>query len=595
MHHVTDTLKSIFGHDNFRPGQEEIVSSVLQGEDVLAIMPTGGGKSLCYQLPALCREGVTLVISPLVALMQDQVAQLRQNGVEAGALTSANDPHENERIFSAIDEGRLKLLYMAPERIATSPQLLGRIGVSLLAVDEAHCVSQWGHDFRPDYLGIGALREALGNVQVAAFTATADAETRQEIIAKIFDAPPKQFLRGFDRPNLFLAFEPKASPKRQVADFVRARKGQSGIVYCSSRKKCEDYADHLRDQGINALAYHAGMDGEMRQIHQTRFSAEEDVVMVATLAFGMGVDKPDVRFVLHSDLPKTMENYYQEVGRAGRDALPADTLCLYGVDDIKLRRRQIDESDAPDARKRADHQRFNALLTLAEAALCRRQTLLGYFNERAEPCGNCDLCRNPRELFDATIAAQKACSVILRTGQLYGLEHLVSVLVGEATDKVRQQRHDQLPTFGVGNEFDKAQWRSIFRQLYAAGYVTVTIAQGSWQLMEEARPLLKGEEVLELRYPGKAAARQSTSRTKAAPIVLEDSADQELLVRLKKTRARFALEQKVPAYVIFPDRTLIEMAKARPANLGAMLELSGVGAKKLERYGEAFLTVIDRA
>lgn len=591
MQQARDLLKTVFGHDDFRPGQEEIVASVLGGDDVLAIMPTGGGKSLCYQLPALCGDGVTLVVSPLVALMNDQVAQLRQNGVEAGALTSNNTPEENERVFTALDDGSLKLLYMAPERIATSPGLLNRLKINLLAVDEAHCVSQWGHDFRPDYLGIGRLREALGGVQIAAFTATADEETRSEIISKLFSTEPRQFLHGFDRPNLFLAFEPKNNPKRQIADFVAARPDQAGIVYCSSRRKTEDLAEHLRGKGVNALAYHAGLDAERRHINQTRFSQEDAVVMTATIAFGMGVDKPDVRFVVHADLPKTMESYYQEIGRAGRDGLPADTLCLYGVDDIKLRRRQIDESDAPDPRKRADHQRLNALLTLAEAALCRRQTLLGYFDEPTEPCGHCDLCKNPRQMFDATQSAQKALSAMLRTGQIYGLEHLVSVLVGEETERVLAQRHNQLPTFGVGTEFDKSQWRSLFRQLYAAGYANVAIAQGSWQVCEKARPVLRGEEILELRFPDKQAERKKAS-TRSAPIELSDAADQELLKALKACRTNLARTQNVPAYVIFPDRTLIEMAQHRPGTLSDMMQINGVGAKKLERYGGEFLRVI---
>lgn len=591
MQQARDLLKTVFGHDDFRPGQEEIVASVLGGDDVLAIMPTGGGKSLCYQLPALCGDGVTLVVSPLVALMNDQVAQLRQNGVEAGALTSNNTPEENERVFTALDDGSLKLLYMAPERIATSPGLLNRLKINLLAVDEAHCVSQWGHDFRPDYLGIGRLREALGGVQIAAFTATADEETRSEIISKLFSTEPRQFLHGFDRPNLFLAFEPKNNPKRQIADFVAARPDQAGIVYCSSRRKTEDLAEHLRGKGVNALAYHAGLDAERRHINQTRFSQEDAVVMTATIAFGMGVDKPDVRFVVHADLPKTMESYYQEIGRAGRDGLPADTLCLYGVDDIKLRRRQIDESDAPDPRKRADHQRLNALLTLAEAALCRRQTLLGYFDEPTEPCGHCDLCKNPRQMFDATQSAQKALSAMLRTGQIYGLEHLVSVLVGEETERILAQRHNQLPTFGVGTEFDKSQWRSLFRQLYAAGYANVAIAQGSWQVCEKARPVLRGEEILELRFPDKQAERKKAS-TRSAPIELSDAADQELLKALKACRTDLARTQNVPAYVIFPDRTLIEMAQHRPGTLSDMMQINGVGAKKLERYGGEFLRVI---
>ncbi|MEM1277878.1 MAG: RecQ family ATP-dependent DNA helicase, partial [Pseudomonadota bacterium] len=396
-----DLLRSIFGFDGFRPGQQEIVDAVAARRDVLAIMPTGGGKSLCYQLPALMREGLTVVISPLIALMRDQVAALREAGVEAGSLSSANDPHETDRVFEALEAGRLKLLYLAPERLANpgAQALLARSSVSLLAVDEAHCVSQWGHDFRPDYLRIGALRAALGDVQTAAFTATADEDTRAEITSRLFKTPPEIFLRGFDRPNLHLAFEPKQSPQARILSFIRKRPGQSGIVYCASRKKTESLAAALAREGIDALAYHAGLDHETRSERQDRFTRADGVVMTATVAFGMGVDKPDIRYVIHADLPKTIESYYQEIGRAGRDGLPADTLTLYGIDDIKLRRRQIDETDAPAERKRADHQRLNALLALAEAPKCRRAALLGYFGEsRSEPCGNCDLSARPPEL-----------------------------------------------------------------------------------------------------------------------------------------------------------------------------------------------------
>ena len=368
MRETKQLLKSVFGFDDFRPGQEEVVSAILAGRDVLAIMPTGGGKSLCYQLPALRHDGLTVVISPLIALMRDQVSELREAGVEAGALNSANDPGETERVFDALEAGKLRLLYMAPERLASKAtiDLLKRSGVTLLAIDEAHCVSQWGHDFRPDYLRLGALREALGGVQTAAFTATADAETRDDICARLFAAPPEGFLRGFDRPNLYLAFEPKASPRGRILDFVKRRPGQAGIIYCGTRKKTETYAAALASAGVKAFAYHAGLDPETRSERQDRFTAEDGVVMVATVAFGMGVDKPDVRFVIHADLPKSMEAYYQEVGRAGRDGAPADTLTLFGIDDIKLRRMQIDQGDAPPERKRADHQRLNALLALAE-------------------------------------------------------------------------------------------------------------------------------------------------------------------------------------------------------------------------------------
>ena len=586
-------LRDVFGFADFRPGQAEIVGAVTAGRDVLAIMPTGGGKSLCYQLPALLREGVTVVVSPLIALMRDQVAALRAAGVEAGALTSANAPEETEAVFKALDCGRLKLLYMAPERIASSGALLRRVGVRLLAVDEAHCVSQWGHDFRPDYLRLGELRRALGEVQVAAFTATADAETRAEIAAKLFARPPEVFLRGFDRPNLFLAFQPKTKPRQQLLDFVLPRRGRSGVVYAGSRNKTEVLATALQAEGIDALAYHAGLDPETRSARQDRFQREDGVVMVATIAFGMGVDKPDIRWVAHADLPKSVEAYYQEIGRAGRDGAPADTLTLYGLDDIKLRRAQIDESLAPDERKRADHARLDALLALAEAPRCRRVALLSYFGEDAAPCGDCDLCRNPPRLIDATIAAQKALSAILRTGERFGLEHLVAVLRGEATDKVRARGHDQLPTFGVGTEFSRTEWRGLFRQMAAKGLVWADPERhGAWRMAAGARAVLKGEETLELRAD---AAPQPRAERRAAPAALVAEEDEALLSALKAKRRALAEAQGAPAYVVFPDRTLIDIATRKPADLDALAECHGVGAKKLEKYGKAFLEVVSGA
>ncbi len=586
-------LKSVFGFDAFRPGQEEIVAAILAGRDVLAIMPTGGGKSLCFQLPALRRRGLTVVISPLIALMRDQVAALREAGVEAGALTSANDPWETERVFEALEMGRLRLLYLAPERLAgeATVNLLRRAGVNLLAVDEAHCVSQWGHDFRPDYLRIGSLREALGGVQTAAFTATADAETRDDIQARLFAAPPEMFLRGFDRPNLYLAFEPKQSPQARILDFMKRHKGQPGIVYCGSRKKTETVAAALSGAGIPALAYHAGLDTETRSARQDRFTRDDGLVMVATVAFGMGVDKPDVRFVVHADLPKSMESYYQEVGRAGRDGAPADTLTLYGIDDIKLRRMQIDQSDAPNERKRADHQRLNALLALAEAPRCRRQVLLAHFGEDGtEPCGNCDLCREPPERFDGTEAVQKALSAMLRTGERFGVEHLIAVLRGEATERVVQLGHDRVRTFGVGAEFERSQWRAIFRQVYALGLAEVTEA-GSWQATEGGRRVLRGEETVMLRQDAlrrPRAQKQAKARSVAGP----GPEDDELFEALRARRAALARARGVPAYVIFHDATLIDIAARKPQTLDELAECSGVGAKKLESFGRDFLEVV---
>jgi ATP-dependent DNA helicase RecQ len=593
MQQTREQLKTVFGFDAFRPGQEEVVAAILAGRDVLAIMPTGGGKSLCYQLPAIRREGLTVVISPLIALMRDQVAALREAGVEAGALTSNNDPWETERVFDALEAGKLRLLYMAPERLASegAMSLLKRSGVTLLAVDEAHCVSQWGHDFRPDYLRIGALREALGGVQTAAFTATADAETRDDIQARLFATPPEVFLRGFDRPELYLAFEPKNSPQSRILDFVKRRPDQAGIIYCGSRKKTETYAAALSSTGIDALAYHAGLDPETRSDRQDRFTRTDGVVMAATVAFGMGVDKPDVRFVIHADLPKSVEAYYQEVGRAGRDGAPADTLTLYGIDDIKLRRKQIDESDAPPERKRADHQKLNALLALAEAPGCRRQTLLAYFGEtHAEPCGNCDLCREPPERFDGTQAVQKALSAMLRTGERFGIEHLIAVLRGEASERVRQLHHDVLPTFGVGEEYDRNQWRAIFRQMYSLCLTSVT-EMGGWQMTEAGRRVLRGEETVMLRND--ALARRTKRKTaKPRTVAGLGPEDEELFEALRAKRAELARARGVPAYVIFPDVTLIDIARHKPQTLDDFAGCHGVGAKKLERFGAEFLEVV---
>ena len=591
-----ERLKTVFGYDAFRPGQEEIVQAILAGRDVLAIMPTGGGKSLCYQLPALLRPGLTVVISPLIALMRDQVAALRQAGVEAGALTSANDPHETERVFDALHAGDLKLLYMAPERLGNgaTTDLLRRAGTTLLAVDEAHCVSQWGHDFRPDYLRIGELRATLGGVQTAAFTATADEATRREIVARLFgaDGPagrPAEFLRGFDRPNLKLAFEPKRNPRSRIAEFVRARQGQSGIVYCASRKRAEAVATQLAGTGVKAMAYHAGLDAAVRSDRQDRFTREDGVVMAATVAFGMGIDKPDVRFVIHTDLPKTIESYYQEIGRAGRDGLPADTLTLYGMEDIRLRRSQIDQSDGAAEAKRADHARLNALLALAEAPGCRRRTLLRYFGEEApEACGNCDTCLDPPERYDGTVPVQKALSAMLRTGERFGVEHLVAVLRGEASDRVRQMGHDKIKTFGVGADMDPGPWRGVFRQLYALGHAAID-DRGGWSVTPAGREVLRGETQVMLRREQECRRPREAKQARAAGLAPED---QELFDSLRALRTDLARARNVPAYVVFSDATLIDMAERKPMDLDGLAACHGVGAKKLAEFGDAFLSVL---
>ncbi len=593
MTRPTDLLHSVFGFTGYRPGQEEIVDAVVAGRDVLAIMPTGGGKSLCFQLPALCRDGVTVVVSPLIALMRDQVRALKAAGVEAGALTSGNTEEETEAVFRALDEGRLKLLYIAPERLASAAtvQMLRRIGTSLIAVDEAHCVSQWGHDFRPDYLRIGDLRRTL-RVPLAAFTATADEETRAEIVTRLFDGtPPETFLRGFDRPNLRLAFAVKDTPRQQILSFAAARKGQSGIVYTATRAKTETLSQALRDAGHSACHYHGGMEADERRRVEVRFQQEDGLIVVATVAFGMGIDKPDIRWVAHADLPKSVEGYYQEIGRAGRDGAPADTLTLYGPDDIRLRRSQIDESPAPSDRRAADHARLNALLGLAEATACRRQVLLGYFGETSEPCRNCDLCEAPAQVFDATEAVRKALSAILRTGEWFGAGHLIDILTGTPTAKVRERGHDQLPTYAVGRDLSKPAWGAVFRQMMGRDLVRPDPERhGALRMTDAARPILRGEAQISLRRD----TIQSAGPRPAVRSLVGDE-DAPLLSALKAKRRALAEAAGVPAYIVFPDRTLIEMAERRPRTLDDMAGITGIGAKKLESFGAAFLEVITGA
>ncbi|MEP1587932.1 MAG: DNA helicase RecQ [Tateyamaria sp.] len=585
-------LQDVFGFDDFRSGQEEIVNAVTSGENTLAIMPTGGGKSLCFQLPALLRDGVTVVISPLIALMRDQVRALQEAGVTAGALTSGNTPEETDAVWTALERGELKLLYMAPERLAggSAIGMLRRIGVSLIAVDEAHCVSQWGHDFRPDYLRIGALRQAL-DVPLAAFTATADAETQVEIVEKLFDGtPPRAFLRGFDRPNIHLAFAAKNGPRTQILNFAKVRKGQSGIVYCGTRAKTEALARALREAGHSAIHYHGGMEAEDRRIAERRFQQEDGLIVAATVAFGMGVDKPDIRWVAHADLPKSIEAYYQEIGRAGRDGAPAETLTLFGPEDIKLRRSQIDEGLAPPERRMADHARLNALLGLAEALECRRKTLLGYFGETEITCGTCDLCDAPAQVFDGTTAVRKALSAMLRTDEWFGAGHLIDILLGAQTDKIKQRGHDSLPTYGVGKEYSKGQWQAVFRQMMGHDLIRPDPDRfGALRMTDAALPILRDEAKITLRSDTIAAA--SERRPAVKEMVSEENAP--LLSALKAKRRGLAEAARVPAYVIFPDKTLIEMAEKRPNDLDHMAQISGVGAKKLEKFGDAFLEVIN--
>lgn len=593
MSSAAPLLKDVFGFDGFRPGQEEIVEAVTAGENVLAIMPTGGGKSLCFQLPALMREGVTVVISPLIALMRDQVRALQELGVGAGALTSGNTLEETDAVWEGLEAGTLKLLYMAPERLAAGSVMgmLKRVGVKMIAVDEAHCVSQWGHDFRPDYLRIGELKRAL-NVPLAAFTATADAETRDEIVQKLFEGtPPRSFLGGFDRPNIHLMFAAKNSPRNQILNFAAARRGQSGIVYCGTRAKTEGIAKALNDAGQNAIHYHGGMEAEDRRIAERKFQQEDGLIVAATVAFGMGIDKPDIRWVAHADLPKSIESYYQEIGRAGRDGAPAETLTLFGPEDIRLRRTQIDEGLAPPERRAADHGRLNALLGLAEALECRRKSLLGYFDESEVTCGRCDLCDNPVDTFDGTTAVRKALSAMLRTEEWFGAGHLIDILLGNETDKVKQRGHQSLPTYGVGTEYSKPEWQAVFRQMMGRDLVRPDPTRhGALRMTDAALPILRDEQTITLRRDTIKAA--GSARRPAVKAMVNDE-DAPLLSALKAKRRGLAEAAKVPAYIIFTDRTLIEMAETRPANLDQMAGVSGIGAKKLESYGSAFLEVIN--
>ena len=583
-------LRDVFGFDAFRPGQEDVVEAVVEGHNVLAIMPTGGGKSLCFQIPALLREGVTLVVSPLIALMRDQVRGLQAAGVAAGALTSGHTQEETDSVFQALAAGQLKLLYLAPERLASTAMqaALKRYNIALIAVDEAHCVSQWGHDFRPDYLRIGELRRAL-NVPVAAFTATADRDTQQEIIERLFaGSQPQVFLRGFDRPNIHLAFTAKDSPRRQILDFVVPRKGQSGIVYCGTRAKTQALSAALNEAGHRACYYHGAMEAEDRRIVEGRFANEDGLIVVATVAFGMGVDKPDIRWVAHADLPKSIESYYQEIGRAGRDGGPAETLTLYGPEDIRLRRAQIDEGLAPVERRAADHGRLNALLGLAEALICRRQTLLAYFDETTLPCGHCDLCDAPPDRFEATEAVRKALSAMLRSDERFGGGHVIDILLGNKTDKICAHGHDFLSTFGVGKEFSKSQWQAIFRQMMGHDLIRPDSSRhGALRMTDAALPLLRGAASLTLRAD---TVKSAPPARRVKALVSED--DAPLLSALRAKRRVLAEAANVPAYIIFNDKTLIEMAETRPASLDDMARISGIGTKKLDRFGQDFLQVI---
>jgi ATP-dependent DNA helicase RecQ len=593
MINAQQVLETTFGYGSFRPPQEDIINTLVAGEDALVLMPTGGGKSLCYQIPALVRGGCGIVISPLIALMQDQVDALRQLGVKASYLNSTLSNEDAYNTEQALLAGEIDLLYIAPERLNQSRMLdlLQRAPIALFAIDEAHCVSQWGHDFRADYLKLSILHEQFPDVPRIALTATADARTRTEIITRLDLGEAKQFISGFDRPNIRYTIGLKHNGKQQLQQFLTEHHpNDAGIIYCLSRKKTEDIAFWLQSQGFNALPYHAGLDSKLRATHQARFLREESIIIVATIAFGMGIDKPDVRFVAHLDLPKTVESYYQETGRAGRDGLPANAWMIYGLQDVIKLRQMMEGSEGSLEHKRAEQHRLNAMLGLCEITTCRRQALLNYFdNELPQPCGNCDTCLKPVPTWDGTEAARMALSACYRTQQRFGVNYLIDVLRGAETDKVIQNNHHQIPTYGVGKDLDNNQWRSVFRQLVARGYLSVDLERFSaLRLEEKCRPLLRGEEKIELR---KDIKQQSAKRTTKTALPLD--VDVALWEALRECRRELADEQGVPPYVIFHDSTLQEMCTSVPQSLPEFSQISGVGERKLAKYGEEFLAVIN--
>jgi len=587
-------LQDVFGYTEFRGQQAQAIERTLAGQDSLVLMPTGGGKSLCYQIPALLRPGTALVVSPLIALMQDQVSALRELGVSAAFLNSSLSSEQYSLVMRELRAGKLKLLYIAPERLvqAGTRDLLTQLELSLIAVDEAHCVSQWGHDFRRDYLTLGQLADWFPGVPRIALTATATELTRTEIIARLQLRDAATLVGGFDRPNIRYAVQPKTNARQQLERFVSTHRGEAGIVYCLSRKKTEAMAEFLGAQGFTALAYHAGLDAETRARHQQRFLMEDGVIIVATIAFGMGIDKPDVRFVAHLDLPKSMEAYYQETGRAGRDGLPADAWMIYGLQDVVRLRQMADESDAAEEYKRHERQKLDTLLGWCEVTHCRRQPLLAYFGETpGNDCGNCDNCLQPPATRDGTEDAQKIMSAVYRTGQSFGAAHVVDVVLGKNTAKVRQHGHDQLTVYGVGRERTANEWRSIIRQLVVQGLLRADAERyGALVLTPASREVLRGEQPLLLRIDP--AAPRGRTRNTSEPAVELLGTDLDLWEALRECRQRLASAHNVPPYVIFHDSTLREMLTEKPANFDELLAISGVGQAKLERYGDDFLAVL---
>lgn len=597
-HTAQSILQTVFGYEDFREPQQEIIEHVGAGGSALVIMPTGGGKSLCFQIPALLRDGVCIVVSPLIALMQDQVTGLRQMGVNAAYLNSTLTAAEQREVEAQMCAGELDLVYIAPERLCTPSciQLLREVSVALFAIDEAHCVSQWGHDFRPEYLQLDMLAERFAAVPRIALTATADEQTRADIIERLHLQDAPQFISGFDRPNIAYHVGIKQQPRTQLLNFLKTRRDEAGIIYCLSRKRVEQFAEFLQSKGYNALPYHAGLTTKKRERHQKRFIQEEGVIIVATIAFGMGIDKPNVRFVAHMDLPKSIEAYYQETGRAGRDGLPATAWMVYGMQDVVMLRSMLDQSEAEQEQKWIEQRKLQSMLGFCETVRCRRAVLLSYFGDTpVERCDNCDTCTQPVKTWDGTEAAQKALSCVYRTGQRFGVGHVVDVLRGKTTDKITSWRHDQLSTYGIGADLSAAAWHSVFRQLVAAGYVWVDQAQyGSVKLDDSSRAVLSGAESVELRVDPEKIRSSKKASAVSQTIQFTTDTERQLWERLRALRTDLAKEQGVPPYVIFHDKTLKEMVVNHPRDLHTLGFVSGVGERKLQRYGAQFLEVLNQ-
>ena len=590
-------LKDVFGFDRFRPGQQEVVDTLLAGQNILTVMPTGSGKSLCFQIPSLVTGGLTIVVSPLVALMEDQVAALKLAGVAADTINSSHSRDDNIASWRRAAAGETRLLYMAPERLMTERMLaaLAKLDIRLFAVDEAHCISQWGPAFRPEYEQLSQLRVAFPGTPIAALTATADAVTRADIVARLFDGDAKSVVLGFDRPNIKLSVEMKQEWKRQMIDFVERHRGQSGIVYCLSRKRTEEAAQYLRNHRVNALAYHAGMDAHIRQSHQNAFMTDAGVVVVATIAFGMGIDKSDVRFVLHVDLPGSVEAYYQEIGRAGRDGADAEAHMIYGLQDIRMRRVFIEDEESGDDRKRREHKRLDALVGYCEAPECRRRSLLAYFGEQIEACGNCDVCIDPVEMADGTELGLKVLAAVEGSGQIYGAAHIIDILRGMQREKLLKASHDKLAAYGTGADLRKPEWQSIIRQLVSAGFLQLDVqGYGGLTIPPKGQDLMRGAKSFRYRQDTLKKSRAAKRRVRdlAADADLQE-ADTELLSALRALRLSCAKERGVPAYVVFTDRSLMDMARRKPATIDEFAKVHGVGAAKLRDFAEPFLAAIN--